>query len=238
MTDVGAVRSDNQDSFQIEQLRENVVLAVICDGMGGANAGNVASELAGSCFVSAVREGWNGAAGPEEPLWPRILEEAAQKANAAVHAMSVSHFEMRGMGTTLVGALVTPEQIWVVNIGDSRCYGIENGVIRQISRDHSVVGVLLERGEITPEQARVHPQKHLITRSVGVDEDVMADVFECPNRGGYLLLCSDGLSNVLTDAEICAAVLETDGAACCQKLRKLALEAGAPDNITVILVQL
>ena len=238
ITDVGAVRSDNQDYYQIEWLSEDVVLAVVCDGMGGANAGNIASRVAGDCFVASVRADTVHGQPQGGQQWPQILERAAAAANGTVYAMSVANFEMRGMGTTLVAALITAAHIWVVNIGDSRCYAIESGSITQVSRDHSLVEALVVRGEITPAQARRHPKKNLITRSVGVDETVMADIFERPNMGGCLLLCSDGLSNALTDEQLCAAVMAEEKESCCRRLLDAALAAGATDNVTVILAQL
>lgn len=234
ITDIGAVRNDNQDSFQIEWLDEQDLLAVVCDGMGGARAGNVASGLAVSAFAEGVREQVRDG----ERAWPQVLEQAVYRANEAVHAESLAHEECRGMGTTLVAALVTPETVWVANVGDSRCYQIVDGDISRISRDHSLVEDLVCRGEITPEEARVHPKKNLITRALGVDRTVKVDVFEQPNRGGYLLLCSDGLSNVVTDEELRREVVAEDKEHCCGRLLELALDRGAPDNVTVVVVQL
>lgn len=234
ITDIGAVRNDNQDSFQIEWLDEQDLLTVVCDGMGGARAGNVASSLAVSAFVEAVREQYQAG----ERAWPQMLEQAVYRANETVHTESLAHEEYRGMGTTLVAALATPETVWVANVGDSRCYQIVDGEISRISRDHSLVEDLVHRGEITPEEARVHPKKNLITRALGVDRSVRVDIFEQPNRGGYLLLCSDGLSNVVTDEELRREVVAEDKEGCCQRLLKLALDQGAPDNVTIVIAQL
>lgn len=159
-------------------------------------------------------------------------------ANEEVYSISQDRPECRGMGTTLVAALATEETLWVVNIGDSRCYQVLDGAIRRVTRDHSLVENLVEQGEITREQARVHPQKNLITRALGVDRTVQEDLFELNNMGGYLLLCSDGLSNIVTDEELRREVVAEDKAGCCQRLLRLALERGAPDNVTAVLVQL
>lgn len=233
ITDIGAVRNDNQDSYRIEQLDERTALAVVCDGMGGARAGNVASGTAVERFVQTISDQC-----PQPDGWAGALRLAVERANDVIFSMSQERPECRGMGTTLVAALITEETLWVVNVGDSRCYQVLDGEIRQVTRDHSLVADLVEQGEITREQARVHPQKNLITRAIGVDRAVQEDLFELDNTGGYLLLCSDGLSNTVTDEELRREVVAEDKAGCCQRLLRLALERGAPDNVTAVLVQL
>lgn len=234
LTDIGLVRSDNQDSYHHELLDDRTALAVVCDGMGGARGGSVASGTAVSVFVQTVKD---SLAIVNELGWPGILRQAVQEANSVVHSMSLEHTEYRGMGTTLVAAVATLEKIFAVNVGDSRFYMVQEGDICRVSRDHSLVEDLVERGEITPEEARVHPKKNLITRAIGVDSVVKADVFERENRGGYLLLCSDGLSNMVTDNELCSEVLSC-GNECCRRLLDMALDRGAPDNVTIVVVQL
>ena len=234
ITDIGLVRSDNQDCYHCEMLNERIALAVVCDGMGGARGGSIASSTAVFAFVQAVKD---RAVVEGEMGWPEILKQAALKANQTVHSMAVECAEYRGMGTTLVAAVATPEKVFGINIGDSRLYMIDSGGICRISRDHSLVEDLVERGEITPEEARVHPKKNLITRALGVDNSVKVDLFERENHGGYLTLCSDGLSNTVTDDEICAEVQAGNGDGC-RRLLDLSLSRGAPDNVTVVVVQL
>jgi len=231
MTDIGAVRNDNQDSLQVEWLDRGTALAVVCDGMGGANAGSTASSMAVGEFVAAVNAGGR-------TDWPETLLHAVDRANEAVFEASLREPRYEGMGTTLVAALITPEMNYIVNVGDSRCYQILEGDISQVTRDHSLVEDLLDRGDITREQARVHPQKNLITRALGVERSVRADLFQRPNQGGYLLLCSDGLSNILTDEEIRREVVAEDKDGCCRRLLHLALERGAPDNVTAVIAGL
>lgn len=231
MTDIGTVRNDNQDSMRVEWLDEAAALAVVCDGMGGAKAGSTASRMAVDEFVRAVKAG-----GRRD--WPETLLQAVRRANKSVFEASLRDPRYEGMGTTLVSALVTPERIFIVNVGDSRCYQILEGEISQITRDHSLVEDLLDQGNITREQARVHPQKNLITRALGVERSVKADIFERPNQGGYLLLCSDGLSNIVTDEELRWEVVAEDKESCCRRLLHLALERGAPDNVTAIIAGL
>lgn len=234
ITDIGNVRSDNQDSYHCEQLDDQTALAVVCDGMGGARGGSVASSTAVAAFVEAVKGAWADG----ERNWPELMKQAVLYANETVHTMSMEHAEYRGMGTTLVAAVATPDKIWAANVGDSRFYMLEEGEICRVSRDHSFVEDLVERGDITPEEARVHPKKNLITRALGVDREVRVDIFERGNHGGYLLLCSDGLSNMVTDEELRSQVVAEDKNSCCQRLLALALERGAPDNVTVVVVQL
>lgn len=233
ITDIGAVRSDNQDSYTVKMLDDRTALAVVCDGMGGARAGNVASRSAADAFVERVAQAVTAEYDPGQ-----LMLDAAAAANERVHSLSMSVEEYRGMGTTLVAALVTPEKIYVVNVGDSRCYQVVDGDLTQVTRDHSLVEDLVERGEITPDQARNHPRKNLITRAVGVDRSVRADLFELDNRGGYLVLCSDGLSNTVTDEELRREVVAADKEGCCGRLLRLALERGAPDNVTAVIAQL
>ena len=232
ITDVGLVRNENQDSFRAQQLDGQTALMVVCDGMGGARAGNVASRMAADAFVAEV------CARRDERDLGTVLGEAVWEANDQVFSASLAHEEYRGMGTTLVAALVTPEKIWLANVGDSRGYLIGEDAICRVTRDHSFVEDLVLRGEITPEEARTHPQKNLITRALGVDRTVRVDVFERENRGGWLLLCSDGLSNMVTDEELRSEVVADDRETCCSRLLKRALDGGAPDNVTVVVAQL
>ncbi len=231
ITDIGLVRQENQDSYRTAVV-ENGLVAVVCDGMGGARGGRVASSLAADTFVDTVCSLF-----PEgEP--ELLLRQAVDAVNERVYAEALQNPELRGMGTTLVAALVTEEKIWVANVGDSRCYRVEEGAITRLTRDHSYVEDLVCRGEITAEQARTHPKKNLITRAVGVDHTVKTDVYTLENKGGYLLLCSDGLSNPVTDEEIRGEVVAEDKDGCCRRLLTRALDRGAPDNVTVVLVQL
>lgn len=240
LTDIGSVRKDNQDSYAIRILDDQFAVAVVCDGMGGAQAGNVASAVAVETFAAAV-EHLCGTEAPQDPaVCHAILREACQRANTQVHQLSRSSEEYRGMGTTLVAVLIIQQQAYVINVGDSRCYLLEPGKICQVTQDHSLVQVLVNRGEITPEEARVHPKKNLITRALGVDRDVEADLFQVDlSQHDRLLLCSDGLSNVLTDDVLLQEAGGNDSLEdCCRRLMALTLEEGAPDNVTIVLAQL
>lgn len=238
ITDIGAVRQQNQDACRAEVLSENRLLLVVCDGMGGARAGNVASELAVQTFGDAVLERLSD---PERAGdIKRLLKEAVEIANHVIWHRSGTDPDCLGMGTTLVAALVNDGICHVVNVGDSRAYAVNTEGIRRITRDHSLVEDLVQRGEITPEQARTHPQKNLITRALGAAPEITADVFEEPCvDGGYLLLCTDGLSNVVTDQEILYEIVHGGAPEeCCKRLLDTALQRGAPDNVTAILLQM
>ena len=236
LTDQGCVRSQNQDTYKIEQLDKNTLLCVVCDGMGGAKSGNVASALAADVFVQDVRQNWNAAVSRERTS--QILQDAVKLANITVYDQSRQIEEFEGMGTTLVAVLVHGKVVTAVNVGDSRAYKIDRAGIRQITKDHSVVQMMVDRGELTPELARTYPGKNLITRAVGTETSVLTDVFQLEvEKGDGLLLCSDGLSNMMDDQEILFEVAHgVNKQACCQRLLDIVRGRGAPDNVTSVLI--
>ena len=215
ITHRGAVRQQNQDAYAVRELEDGRGLAVVCDGMGGARAGNVASSMAVELFMRKLEE--QGQPGDDPQKW---LKTAAAHANDGVFQKAVDDPDCTGMGTTLVAALAGNGKAVLLNEGDSRAYHIT-------------------RGELTREQARNHPHKNLITRALGAEPVLLADCFEQDVApGDYLLLCSDGLSNVVTDQEILYEVIHGgEDEACCQRLLDVALHRGAPDNVTVVLMR-
>lgn len=234
ITHRGIIREQNQDAFAQQTLADGRVVALVCDGMGGARAGNIASSMAVEVFMQSFMT-------PEEETSDRVrMERAAEAANRAVYQRAVSEERCAGMGTTLVAVLTDGRQALILNEGDSRAYYISprEGITR-ITRDHSLVEDLVQHGELTPEQARSHPHKNLITRALGAEPDLRADAFcQTLDEGDYLLLCSDGLSNQVTDQEILHEVIhggEPDS--CCDRLLDIALHRGAPDNVTAVLIQ-
>lgn len=240
MTDVGRVRRDNQDSYAFRQLTDDTAVLVVCDGMGGARSGSVASAVAVEAFSAAVEEICGGGIPRERPDRERILLRAAAAANRRVYGMAQQNLACQGMGTTLVGALVLPGEAYIANVGDSRCYLLRDGAARQLTTDHSYVQMLVDRGEITPEEARRHPKRNMITRAVGVDSEVDCDLTSLGTRpGDRLLLCSDGLTNVLDDAELAGrSAAEADPERYARALLNTTLERGAPDNVTVVLAEI
>lgn len=235
LTDKGMVRQQNQDACSFQQ-KDDYAWAVVCDGMGGAAAGDLASTMARDRYESHM-------ACLEDPTLyseeEELMVQAAQAANRAVWLKAGTNRAYAGMGTTLVGALIRGSDLWVVNVGDSRAYRISRDAIRQITRDHSVVEELVQHGALTPEEARRHPQRNLITRALGTGKHVKADLFrETVEEGDAILLCSDGLVNEVTDQEILEEVLAGGTAAeICHRLLDRALNAGASDNVTVVLFQ-
>ncbi len=238
LTDPGCVRSQNQDAYQIEQLDRGTMLCVVCDGMGGAKSGNVASTLALDVFVQEVRRCW--APGMDAQQVDQMLEGAVKLANFTVYDQAQQFEEFDGMGTTLVAALIHGKTAAVVHVGDSRAYRVNRDGIRRLTTDHSLVQLMLERGELTQEQARTYPGKNYITRAIGTESVVLCDISHLDvERGDCLLLCSDGLTNMMDDQEILFEVIHgVNKQFCCQRLLTIAKNRGAPDNVTSVLVQI
>ena len=238
LTDPGISRSQNQDAYQIESLDKNTLLCVVCDGMGGAKSGNVASSLAADVFTQEVKRTWSSDATPER--LEQILYGAVKLANFTVYDQARQFPEFDGMGTTLVALVVRGKQATVINVGDSRAYMVNGNGITQITTDHSLVQMMIDRGELAPEKARLYPGKNYITRAIGIEEQVACDIFHRGvTRGDCFLLCSDGLSNMMDDQEILFEVAHgQDRSQCCQRLLDIAKKRGAPDNVTCVLVSL
>lgn len=236
LTDPGCVRQQNQDVYQIEKLDGSSMLCLVCDGMGGAKSGNVASSLAADVFVQEVRRNWKY--GLSEERVDQILQSAVKLANFTVFDQAQQFEEFNGMGTTLVAALVHGKRATIIHVGDSRAYAITREGIRQLTRDHSVVQMMLERGELTPEQARSYPGKNLITRAIGTEGIIQSDLTHLTlERGDSLLLCSDGLSNTMDEQEILFEVVHgVNKQYCCQRLLDIAKNRGAPDNVTSVFI--
>lgn len=232
LTDPGCVRQQNQDAFQFEQLDRSSLLCVVCDGMGGAKSGNVASTLAVDVFVQEVKRNWTSGIDPEKI--DTVLRGAVKLANFTVYDQAQQFEEFTGMGTTLVAALIKGKLVTVVNVGDSRAYSFNSDGIRRLTVDHSLVQMMIERGELTPERARTYPGKNLITRAIGTESMVECDLYHLEvERGDSLLLCSDGLSNMMDDQEILFEVAHgINKQYCCQRLLDIAKNRGAPDNVT------
>ena len=233
ITHCGAVRKQNQDSFATKLLEDGRALGLVCDGMGGALAGNVASSMAVELFMEQFMASDPGAEDQER------MQHAAAVANAQVFQRSQEDPECMGMGTTLVAALAGESIATVINEGDSRAYHITPQGIALITRDHSLVEDLVRRGDLTREEAKRHPNKNLITRALGAEPVLMTDCFRQElAEGEYLLLCSDGLSNVVEEQEMLYEVIHGgSNDSCCQRLLDIALERGAPDNVTAVLIR-
>jgi len=236
LTDPGCIRKQNQDSYQIEQLDRGGLLCVVCDGMGGAKSGNIASSLAVDVFCQEIKRSWKP--GMDQEQIDQMMTSAVKLANFTVFDQAQQFEEFDGMGTTLVAVLIKNRRATVVNVGDSRAYSISSSGIHQLTRDHSLVQMMVERGDITPEVAKTYPGKNFITRAIGTEPMVLCDVFHLDvAKGDYILLCSDGLSNMMDDQEILFEVAHgVNKSHCCMRLLDIAKNRGAPDNVTSVLV--
>ena len=236
LSETGKVRSQNQDAFRIEELDRNTVLAAVCDGMGGAKSGNIASKLAIDVFTEEVLCSYKPSMNQEQI--EQLLQNAVKLANFTVYDQARQFADFAGMGTTLVAALITGKTATIVNVGDSRCYHITRSDIRRITVDHSLVQLMVDRGELTAEEARDYPGRNYITRAVGTEPTVESDLFAIRlDRGEALLLSSDGLHNEVDDQEILFEVVHgVNNDNCCRRLLDIADMRGSPDNVTCVLV--
>ena len=236
LTDQGCVRKQNQDAYQIVKLDRNSLLCIVCDGMGGAKSGNIASTLAMDVFVEEVRRTWKP--GITQQTLEQMLRGAVKLANFTVFDQAQQFEEFDGMGTTLVAALISGNRVTVVNVGDSRAYKVDGDGITQVTRDHSLVQMMVDRGELSPEIARTYPGKNFITRAIGTESMVECDLYHLDvKRGDFLLLCSDGLSNMMDEQEMLFEIVHgVKKQHCCQRLLNIAKNRGAPDNVTSILI--
>ena len=236
LTDQGCVRKQNQDAYQIVKLDRNSLLCIVCDGMGGAKSGNIASTLAMDVFVEEVRRTWKP--GITQQTLEQMLRGAVKLANFTVFDQAQQFEEFDGMGTTLVAALISGNRVTVVNVGDSRAYKVDGDGITQVTRDHSLVQMMVDRGELSPEIARTYPGKNFITRAIGTESVVECDLYHLDvKKGDFLLLCSDGLSNMMDEQEMLFEIVHgVKKQHCCQRLLNIAKNRGAPDNVTSILI--
>ena len=235
ITDIGKKRSFNQDYawMTTDEIGKLPNLFIVADGMGGHRGGGYASRLAVETILEQIRQ--SQADSPAE-----ILVDAIRHANECIRQTAAEDEQLSGMGTTVVAATCADRQLQVANVGDSRLYIADDVGIRQITEDHSLVQEMVRFGGISREQARIHPDRNIITRAVGVEDDLQVDLFLVPLEGkDRVLLCSDGLSNQMADQEILFEVVH--GAHkddCCQRLLQIAKDRGAPDNVTSVLIAL
>lgn len=230
-SDVGLRRSANEDAFA---LAPALGLCLVADGMGGHVAGQLASRLAASATLEALEQGVRSEASPSEKL-----RACVAYANHQIYATAQAKPEVTGMGTTLVAVLAGGGRLTLAHVGDSRAYLTRAGRIRQLTEDHSLVAELVKRNQLSPRAARGHPHRHVLTRALGVRRRVEPDLAELtPASGDVVVLCSDGLTTHVSDAEIAAlAQGERDLDAACEQLVALANQRGGEDNVTVVLLR-
>lgn len=236
-TDTGREREDNQDHFFCESLIEDTAVFCICDGMGGANGGHIASEFASKEFIRDVKKLLRADIDHDDAKL--ILSKAVLNANNVVYDMSSSDTNLAEMGTTLVGGFLINGNVYIANIGDSRCYHISHNAIVQVTKDHSLVQHLVDTGEISDEEKANHPQKNYITRAIGIANEILSDMYRIHfEKGEYILLCSDGLYNLVSDEDIKKIVTSENLLdEKCDILIETANKNGGTDNITAVILE-
>ncbi len=233
-TDKGLIRETNQDAFSYKAFSDTEAFLVVCDGMGGANAGNIASEYAVKVILDYVVQAYRP--GLSSHQIENILRFAVDSANTVVYDMSQKDTNLAGMGTTVVLAYVKESAVYVLHIGDSRAYLCDSDKLTQITVDHSVVQNMVDSGEISADEAKNHPNKNIITRALGVGPSVSGDMdFLDISADQKLLLCSDGLSNYISEAEI-SAILNSFDDTVADRLIAAANNGGGGDNISAVVL--
>lgn len=230
--DKGIIRNSNQDAYFAGQLAENITFAIVCDGMGGANAGNIASEIAVKTVSEYLYNSYRENMSIDEI--EKVIKNAITSANIQIYDRACNNDALNGMGTTAVVAVIKGYEAVIANVGDSRIYLI-NDSITQLTKDHSIVQSLIESGKITPDDAKVHPRKNVITRALGVETEVIPDTdFINVSPRDTLLLCTDGLTNFVSEQKILETFNNNDISVVSDKLVDLANHNGGGDNITVV----
>ena len=242
ITDVGLKREGNEDSFALD---ESLNLFVVADGMGGHLAGEVASQIAVEMITKSYRK-WSENETREDDLFGlpdsslslqgNYIESSIKLANQVVYEMALEYKQYHGMGTTVVILLVSPSLIIAANVGDSRLYLIRNDKIERLSKDHTIVSEQVEMGMMTEEESETSPLKHVLTRNLGSAENVEPDVFEIePSDNDRFVLCSDGLTDLVSDEEILQMALnENDPENLCSQFVEKALKRGGHDNTCLL----
>lgn len=231
LSDIGNIRKVNEDYVGFHE-DSNKKLYVIADGMGGHNAGEIASKIAVENTIEFI---FSARLNEQMDI---LLKEAIEASNNKIYEVSKTDFALKGMGTTITACLVTDNKMVVANVGDSRCYILENDNFNQITNDHSLVQELVDNGSITEEEAAIHPNKNVITRALGTTAKVEIDIFSTDlSNVSKVLLCTDGLTNSLTKEEIYQIITNNDCETSCNKLIELSKERGGRDNISVIIFE-
>jgi len=235
-TDVGRIRTVNEDSAAVRDGDDGLTIAVLADGMGGHQAGDIASRTTIDILMKLL--------GPlraemTSEEWEKELAEAIEQANAEIFGQSEQHPEYAGMGTTVVAAIADHRRLTVAHIGDSRAYMWQNSSLTQLTDDHSLVNELVKSGQISAEEASVHPKRNVLTRALGTERRAAADIRHTEwQTGDILLLCTDGLSNQLKEPDIIHTLKsERTLQEKADELVEKALQAGGDDNVTVVLIE-
>ena len=235
-TDVGKVRSANEDGYDFGIFDDGTAWAIVCDGMGGVRGGHIASSLVLEMVSEKIKKCYN-------KLMPsysfeNMLLSTITTANVIVHDRSFTDEELKGMGTTIAAVIIKDHIACIAHVGDSRVYKISEGTIKQITKDHSLAQEMLDRGQLTQEEFENYPKKNIITRALGVDEDIDIDFdFTALEDGESLVLCSDGLSGLISDEDILRIYNDNSINTVCEKYIEAANGNGGHDNITVVVMK-
>lgn len=238
LTDVGVKRENNEDSISVPQNSDGIKLFILADGMGGAKAGEKASQLAIQTIRDYVRLNFIKIERTKEEI-EEVIRKAMVEANKKVYELSMEYKEFSGMGTTVVVVLIYRGRLYIGHIGDSRVYRLRQSVLRQLTKDHSYVQELLRQGTITIEEAKNHPQKNVLLKALGCDRDIMPDVITKGFvKGDVILMCSDGLTNMVDDKKIYEIIMKntSDLKVACKMLIDTANENGGIDNVSAIII--
>ncbi len=232
-SDKGMTRAENQDSFSTGELPNSAAWAVVCDGMGGAAGGRTASTTAVKIISEKISSGFNPRM--SDLSVKNLLISAVESANAVLYDMALKDESLSGMGTTVVAVLINADRLYAASAGDSRVYLISDK-IEQVTTDHSLVQEMVNRGEITKEEASVHPKKNIITRALGIDGDIRVDFFqeEFNKEKDIVLLCSDGLTNFVSEDDILDTIKKCSRYEIASTLVNAANKNGGGDNVTVV----
>lgn len=235
-SDAGKVRKSNQDAFAFGLFDDGSAWAVVCDGMGGANGGNVASRMAVDNLSASLKSGYRP--NMSELSIKNLLDSAVSAANIRVYDKSKENKELNGMGTTVVAVLICGKTAYIAHAGDSRAYALSDGRLEQITRDHSIVQNMIEDGKLSADEARFHPRKNVITRALGVEESVSAEFTVTDLKSeGKMLICTDGLSNYVSLETLEEMLLKPYDESIAKKLIDVANSNGGGDNVTAVVIE-
>ena len=238
LTDIGVKRDKNEDAISLPAEKDGIKLFILADGMGGAKAGEKASQLAIECIRDYIRVQFIKIERTKENI-EEMIRKAMLEANRKIYELSNDYQEMKGMGTTVLVALFYRGRLYIGHIGDSRVYRLRKSVLRQLTRDHSYVQELVRQGTITIQEARNHPRKNMLLRALGCERDIMPDIITKGFvKGDTILLCSDGLTNMVEDKEIYEIIMKnmSDLKVACKMLIDTANQNGGVDNISEIII--
>lgn len=235
ITDIGMSRENNQDTFEYGCLTDDVGYALVCDGMGGENGGDIASKMAKDIIVSRLKQGY--LPNMDTNQIRNLLLTAISAANAEIHLKATEEKQLAGMGTTVVAVILQGNIAYISHVGDSRAYLLRENTLSQVTTDHSIVQELISQGKLSEDDAEEYPHKNLLTRAVGAHKSVSVDYLELEmQKADKLLLCTDGLSNFCSIEEMTRILEENDPEVSCKKLIDVACDAGGLDNITAIVI--